>query len=200
VYIDGRMPSGAARASLLLGAFCALGGCGPATPAAAPEVAAPEQSSDASEQEARALEQRRLQLMHRVLTELHKLKESRQASAGSAEAAPSEERADDDLLLFGGPSHEVFLGCLCDEQRSDSVFNLAGEHGSDLAPASIRNKFGPYGSNHDDTSACNPAAQRPPIVVASSGKSLGLLTLNHHLKRRLEAPTLVDWLGRMCGI
>jgi hypothetical protein len=200
VYIDRRMPSGAVRASLLLGALFAFVSCAPAAPVAAPAVATDEPSPDVAGQEARALEQRRLQLMHRVLTELHKLKESRQASAGAAEAAASDERGDDDLLVFGGASHEVFLGCLCDEERADSVFNLAGEHGSDLAPASIRNKFGPYGSNHDDTSACNPTAKRPPIVVASSGKSLGLLTINGQLKRRLEAPSLVDWLGRMCGI
>jgi hypothetical protein len=152
--------------------------------------------------EQRALERRRSKLQKQVLAELRKLRESRQASTGGAE--PAEEaggpNADCELLVFGGPSHEVFLGCLSDEHRPDSVFNMAGEHGSDLSPASMRNKFAPYGSNYDDTSACNPSATRPPVVVSASGKSLGLLSMNPALKRRITAPAVTDWLARMCGV
>jgi hypothetical protein len=137
-----------------------------------------------------------------VLTELRKLRESRQASTGAAEPAHEDEpvsAADYELLVFGGANHEVFLGCLCDEHRPDSVFNMAGEHGSDLSPDSIRNKFAPYGSDHDDTSACNAAATHPPVVLASDGKSLGLLTSNASLKRRITAPSVADWLARVCA-
>jgi hypothetical protein len=175
--------------------------CAPAEPAAAPEpVAANAERDDGAEQ--RALEQRRLQLENQVLAELRKLRERRQASTAAEEPAAEEpgSGADCELLVFGGVSHEVFLGCLSDERKADSVFNLAGEHGSDLSPVSIRNKFAPYGSNHDDTSACNVAANRPPVIVASNGKSLGLLTLNTNLKRRIRAPSVADWLARMCGI
>lgn len=193
------MPSGASRAFLLAWGVASLVGCGPAEPAASPSATVVEAAPE-PDREQQALEQRRLRLQHRVLSELYKLRESRQASTGSAEPAAAGEAGGDDLLLFGGKSHEVFLGCLCSEDRADSIFNLAGEHGSDLAPASIRNKFAAYGSNHDDTSACNPAATRPPVVVASSGKSLGLLTLNPKLKRRIQIPTVLDWLGRMCGV
>lgn len=174
--------------------------CAPAEPAAAPEPQVAAERDDEAAQ--RALDERRLQLENQVLAELRKLRERRQASTG-AEEPPAEESgsgADCELLLFGGPSHEVFLGCLNDERKTDSIFNLAGEHGSDLSPVSIRNKFSPYGSNHDDTSACNAAAKRPPVIVASNGKSLGLLTLNETLPRRIEAPSVADWLGRMCGI
>lgn len=192
------MLSAAFRATFLAWGVSLLVSCGPAEPAASPVQAAAEPAPD-PDREQQALEQRRLQLQHRVLSDLNRLRESRQASAGSPEPA-REDEPPAELMLFGGARREVFLGCLCDEERADSVFNLAGEHGSDLAPASIRNKFSPYGSNHDDTSACNPRATRPPVVVASSGKSLGVLTLNPSLGRRITEPSVLDWLGRMCGV
>jgi hypothetical protein len=155
------------------------------------------------EREQQELEQRRHQLQREVLSELRRLRESRQASTAGAESADDEDSPstnDCELLVFGGASHEVFLGCLNDEHRADSVFNMVGEHGSDVSPTSIRNKFEPYGSNHDDTSACNAKATHPPIVVASDGKSLGLLTMNSSLKRRIGSPSVENWLARMCGI
>jgi len=198
VYIEHAM-IGAARSVLLMLGLSFSSACAPSSPAAAPEAGDAEPRAEV-DREQQALEKRRLLLQHRVLSELDRLRESRQASAGSPEPAQEDAPAGPDLMLFGGPSHEVFLGCLCGEERADSVFNLAGEHGSDLAPASIRNKFAPYGSNHDDTSACNPSAKRPPVVVASSGKSLGLLSMNPKLKRRIEVPAVLDWLARMCGV
>jgi len=153
------------------------------------------------EREQRELEQRRAQLQQQVVGELRKLRESRQASTNGAEPSSDdavEAEKDDDLVVFGGASHEVFLGCLCDGTRPDSVFNLSGEHGSDTSPASIRNKFSPYGSNHDDTSACDAKATHPPVVLTSEGKSLGLLTVNPDLKRRITTPSVADWLTRMC--
>lgn len=174
-------------------------GCAPAEPAVMPQPQPPERGRQ-SELDQQELEQRRLQLQNQVLADLLKLKERRQASASGA-ASDEAPASDDDceLLVFGGVSHEVFLGCLSNEQRPDSVFNLAGEHGSELSPTSIRNKFAPYGSNFEDTSACNPKAQRPPVVVSSGGKSLGLLTTNPSLKRRILASSVADWLARMCG-
>jgi hypothetical protein len=156
---------------------------------------------DQIEREQRDLEQRRAQLQQQVLGELRKLRESRQASTNGAEPSTddgSDAEKDDDLVVFGGGTHEVFLGCLCDGKRPDSVFNLSGEHGSDVSPASIRNKFSPYGSNHDDTSACDAKATHPPVVLTSAGKSLGLLTVNPDLKRRITTPSVADWLTRMC--
>jgi hypothetical protein len=178
---------------------------------ARPPVAPAPQRSDASEaqrhrqlrREQRALERRRIKLQKQVLAELRKLREGRQASTGAAEPVADEasgSTADCELLVFGGTSHEVFLGCLSDEHRPDSVFNMVGEHGSDLSPASMRNKFAPYGSNYDDTSACNPSATHPPVVVSADGKSLGLLSMNPSLKRRITAPSVTDWLARMCGV
>ena len=192
-------------ARLLLVAF-GLGCSSSCAPAAPPAVAAPARESPRGDEQLardqRELERRRFQLENQLLTDLRKLREARQASAGAAVASTDREPgASDDyeLLVFGGPLHEVFLGCLCEGSRPHSIFNRIGEHGSDLSTISLRNKFSPYGSNHDDTSACNAAATHPPRVVTSDGKSLGLLTLNPSLKRRIEAPSVADWLRRMCG-
>jgi hypothetical protein len=189
------------RVSLTMLLVSYLPGCAPAEPAAAPSQPAAA-GSESAEREQRELEARRLRLQTQLLSELRKLREARQASTSGAEPArPDSEPAasEDKLLVFGGQSHEVFLGCLCEETDRDSVFNLAGEYGSDLSTTSLRNKFAPYGSDADDTSTCNPAARRPPLVVTSAGKSLGLLTMNQSLKRRIDAPSLSDWLTRMCA-
>lgn len=195
------MQSGLTRMLLVtLGVGC-LPSCAPAEPAAAPTAREGKRDQDI-QREQQALERRRLHLEKQLLTELRKLRDNRQASTGAAEPArdaePSAAGADD-LLLFGGQNYEVFLGCLCDEQRPDSVFNMLGEHGSHLSATSIRNKFAPYGSNHDDTSACNAAATKPPRLVAANGKSLGLLTLNASLKKGINVQSVTDWLTRMCG-
>jgi hypothetical protein len=36
--------------------------------------------------------------------------------------------------------------------------------------------------------------------VTSDGKSLGLLTINPSLKKRITAVSVADWLARMCGV
>jgi hypothetical protein len=182
---------------ILLGASW-LVGCEPPQAAATPH-AEHAQRDQQIEQEQRDLERRRLQLENQVLAELQKLRERRQASTAGEAVSEDEPTADCKLLVFGGATHEVFLGCLADEKRPDSVFNMIGEHGSDASPTSIRNKFAPYGSNYDDTSACNAAATHPPVVVTSDGKSLGLLSSNASLKRRITAPSVADWLARMCA-
>ncbi len=184
-----------------LGVACLVTGCAVSGPAAAPQHTEVKRGHDI-EREQRALEHRRLRLQYKVLSELRKLRDSRQASTGAAEPARDEDpeaAAADEMMLFGGANREVFLGCLCDENRPDSVFNMLGEHGSHQSSTSIRNKFAPYGSNHDDTSACNMAATHPPVVLASDGKSVGMLTLNASLKRSITVPSVTDWLARMCG-
>jgi hypothetical protein len=170
----------------------------PATaPARAPRAPSPDRQIA---QDQHALDRRLRKLEKQALSELRKLRESRQASTGAAEPTGDAPAATDyEVMILGGPKHEVFLGCLCDENRPDSVFNMLGEHGSHASPTSIRNKFAPYGSNHDDTSACNAAAGHPPVVMSSDGKSLGLLTVNVALARRITAPSVADWLSRMCG-
>lgn len=178
-------------------------GCVPAEEAKAPQQQQAQAKSDKEiRREQRQLDRRRLKLERKVLAELQKLRDRRQASTtDGADPSADDQPATDEckLLVFGGASHEVFLGCLGDEKRPDSVFNMIGEHGSDQSPTSIRNKFAPYGSNYDDTSACNANATHPPAVLTSDGKSLGLLTTNPSLKRRIDAPSVTDWLARMCS-
>ncbi|MEO6602470.1 MAG: hypothetical protein ABIQ16_21490, partial [Polyangiaceae bacterium] len=152
--------------------------------------------------EQRTLDRRRLQFQTQVLSELQKLHENRGAS-NEPTVQPSDhapKSALPKLLIFGGASHEVYLGCLCEGKNPESVFNLSGEFGSDLSGTSMRNKFAPYGSNHADTSACSANALHPPSVVASDGKGLGLLTMNASLKKRISAPSVADWLARMCRL
>ena len=188
------------------GLLLIVGGCLSALGCAAPQTAAPPAAPPVTEaereKEPQGLDERRIQLEKQLLSDLRKLRAAGQASAGGAEPSPVEEDGTEDceLLIFGGPIREIFLGCLSDESRADSIFNLKGEHGSDLSPLSLRNKFAPYGSNHDDTSACNVKAKHPPVVVSSDGKSLGLLTVNPALDRRIKTASVSDWLLRMCGI
>jgi hypothetical protein len=197
------MRSGTAGVLSLVLAVLSLAGCSQTAPAAAPGVSTAERDRQL-QQDQEELRRRSAQLEGKLLTELRKLRDSRQASStGAAEPAGDEAATtatkEYDLMVFGGEIHDAFLGCLCDASRPDSLFNRLGEHGSDLSPMSIRNKFSPYGSNTDDTSACSETAKHPPLVVTSDGKSLGLLTINASLKRRITAPAVTDWLSRMCG-
>ena len=199
--ITARMQTSVARVLLITFGVCGFAACGPAEPAAAPVAHQSKRDRDIQREQA-ALEGRRLQLQKQLLGELRKLRQSRQASTGAAEPADddaAESETDDKLLIFGGANHEAFLGCLCEEHNAESVFNLLGEYGTDSSTTSLRNKFAPYGSNHDDTSACNSRATHPPVVLAPDGKSLGLLTVNARLKRRITAPSVADWLARVCG-
>jgi hypothetical protein len=195
------MQTGVMRFLLIVVGVRCLGGCSLPEANAAPSEKTASQAGQ-GEGEQRALDRRRLQMQKQVMSELQKLHEERVGASGATEPAslaaakPAEYR----LLVFGGPSHEVYLGCLCKERNAESVFNLTGEYGSDLSQSSLRNKFAPYGSNYEDTSACNPHATHPPSVVASDGKSLGLLTLNPSLKRGIALPAVTAWLARMCRL
>ena len=186
-------------AGLLFVIFSGLSieGCSVPESAATPNRVTAQSDRDSQregERERRALDRRRSKLQKKVVKELRALRETREGA--TTEASSGEYK----LLVFGGASHEVFLGCLCEARNPDSVFNLAGEFGSDLSNTSMRNKFAPYGSNNEDTSACNPTATHPPSVVGSDGKALGVLTLNPSLKKRISTPSVDEWLARMCRL
>jgi len=194
------MHTGLARLLLIASGVRFLSGCSMPEVAAAPGATAQSSQHDGKlALEQLDLERRRLRLQNEVLSDLHKIHEDRGAATGDSSAeAPNAKQSK--LLIFGGASHEVYLGCLCEGKNPESVFNLAGEFGSDLSATSMRNKFAPYGSNHEDTSACSTSATHPPSVVASDGKALGLLTMNPALKRRIPARSVTDWLARMCRL
>jgi hypothetical protein len=195
------MHTGFARLLLIVSAVHCLGGCSLPEANVAPGDGKAQSSKRDRElaREQREIDRRRLQQQSEVLSDLQKLREGRGGATelasddGSSSVRPK-------LLIFGGASHEVYLGCLCEGKNPESVFNLAGEFGSDLSATSMRNKFAPYGSNHEDTSACSANATHPPSVVASDGKALGLLTLNPSLKKRIAARSVTNWLARMCRL
>ena len=69
------------------------------------------------------------------------------------------------LLLFGGPEHQDFLGCLtCDASEPYSIWNPQSDYGSPDHPHSIWNRAGPYGSTDSPHS---PWSRRPKSVLCT---------------------------------
>src|SRR6478736_8330962 len=98
------MQTRALRTLLIASGFCGVVACAPTEPAAAPQADAVDRNQQI-EQDQAELDRRRLQLETKLLTELHKLRESRQASTSGAQATEEEAElpADFELLIFGGP-------------------------------------------------------------------------------------------------
>lgn len=89
------------------------------------------------------------------------------------------------LHLYGGTSHDVYLGCLtCSPYDSDSIWNEYGSHGSQYSSESIWNEYGQYGGEYSSYSPFNPYTQTPPIIVDKSGNSYGYLTANQYKSHR----------------
>jgi hypothetical protein len=95
------------------------------------------------------------------------------------------------LLLFGGQSHDVFLGCLnCGKFDESSIWNQFGKYGSKFQSNCIWNEFGPYGSRYTATSPWNPFAGTPPIVLDSQGNFYGYFTANKLDPKRTTVESL----------
>lgn len=100
-----------------------------------------------------------------------------------------------DLLIFGGRGHDVFLGCLsCSRFESDSVLNSFGKYGSEFSSDSIWNQFSQYGGQFSAYSPCNRMATDPPVVVDRDGGFYGYLTVNTAKYQRITDRTVLDWL------
>jgi hypothetical protein len=81
------------------------------------------------------------------------------------------------ILLFGGPDHTTYLGCLsCSEYAADSIMNKYGQHGSAYSSESIWNHYSTFGSRYSSESACNSYANDPPVIVDSEGGYYGRLS------------------------
>jgi len=107
----------------------------------------------------------------------------------------SQADAKEELLIFGGSSHDVFLGCLtCNQFSSDSVLNEFGTYGSSYSAKSIWNEYGQYGGSYGMYSPCNPYASNPPVVVDRSGGFYGYLTVNEFHRQRITSPSILEWL------
>lgn len=85
-----------------------------------------------------------------------------------------------ELLLFGGNGHDVFLGCLnCNEYNSESICNEFGA-GSAFKSDSIFNEFGPFGSEFSSSSPWNQfsISNDVPVLVDRQGGFYGYFTIN----------------------
>lgn len=115
---------------------------------------------------------------------------------GVSNSVSGEAASPSKLMIFGGPNHKTYLGCLsCSPAASDSVFNRAGPYGSRVAGDSIWNPVGDFGSPVSEYSACNPTAGEPPVIVDERGKAYGRLTLNHSDPNIGAGRQLYGWLS-----
>ena len=113
----------------------------------------------------------------------------------------------DETLLY-----DTYLGCLtCGEFEFDSVFNEQGTYGVAYSRWSIRNTVGQYGGREAfyNLSACNPAADVPPVVADHTGTIYGVLNVSHRQmtraygirwQNRYSLSTLRDWLTEVCAV
>ena len=103
------------------------------------------------------------------------------------------------LLLFGGPSHDVFLGCLnCSSFSSDSIQNSFGKYGSSFSADSIFNSFGRFGNAFSGQSPCNQFSTDAPVIVDPNGGYYGRLTLNAYHPKLGIGESLMPWLKDVC--
>ena len=115
---------------------------------------------------------------------------------GRAVAGSLTEPQEMKLMLFGGPGHKVYLGCLsCPQTVMDSVFNRVGRYGSEISSESIWNPIGQYGSQVSPFSACNLAATDPPVIVDQAGQAYGRLTVNRASPQIGAGARFYDWVA-----
>lgn len=92
-----------------------------------------------------------------------------------------------ELRIYGGESHDVFLGLLNGSKYdSDSIWNAYGDHGSKYNDKCIWNKYGNYGGAYSNTSPFNQYASDPPVIVDIEGNFYGYLTVNKYKDKRAE--------------
>ena len=86
-----------------------------------------------------------------------------------------------DLFLYGGSSHDEFLGCLvCNEFDGDSVCNGFGEYGNEFG-SNMWNEFSsPYGNEFNSCSPWNEFSTSTcvPVLVDRQGNFYGYFTTN----------------------
>ncbi len=97
------------------------------------------------------------------------------------------------LMLFGGPGHKTFLGCLnCGKYASGSICNKYGQQGSKYNSESIWNKYGNFGSRYSNESPWNRYASEPPVIVDKEGGFYGYFTANTHNAKRTRIELYVQ--------
>lgn len=102
-------------------------------------------------------------------------------------------------MIFGGPGHQSYLGCLnCNDYDKESVFNPHSRFGSAYSTTSILNSYSQVGSVYSQYSACNRYASDPPVVVDGDGTFYGRLTLNGYRGDAIKDTAIVAWLAAVC--
>lgn len=91
------------------------------------------------------------------------------------------------LLIFGGKNHDVFLGCInCSKYDDKSIWNKYGDFGSKYNDKCIWNKYGLYSGNYNDTSPFNKYASNPPVLVDGDGNFYGYFTANKYKNKATQ--------------
>jgi len=117
-----------------------------------------------------------------------------QGYAAGGVAAPAK------LMLFGGPGHRTYLGCLnCSDFDADSARNEFGSHGSAYATDSVVNKYSQFGSRYGLYSPCNPYATDPPVIVDGAGSFYGRLTINRYHHQQTRNSQILAWIAAVCA-
>lgn len=102
------------------------------------------------------------------------------------------------LMIFGGPGHDTYLGCItCSQYEYDSILNEYGPHGGPYGSESILNKYSDFGSKYSAYGACNKYASDPPVIVDGNGKYYGKLTLNKY-EDQVDFEPVILWLRGVC--
>jgi hypothetical protein len=87
----------------------------------------------------------------------------------------------EDLLLFGGPNHKEYIGCLkCNEFSSESVCNGFAQYGNEFG-STMWNEFStPYGNEFSSSSPWNEfsTSNSVPVLVGRQGAFYGYFTVN----------------------
>ena len=100
-----------------------------------------------------------------------------------------------DLYLYGGQNHDVYLGCLtCNKYDSESIWNKYGAYGSKYNDKSIWNKYGTFGSKYNTYCPWNEYSNNPPVVVDKEGDFYGYFSANKYISKRVTN----EWLLEIC--
>lgn len=99
------------------------------------------------------------------------------------------------LLLYGGPQHDVFLGCLsCEKGDPQSIFNPEAPFGKTNVERSIWNPHGPYGNRKSPLSPWNPTGTQPPQIRDETDAFHGYFSANPHIRDRTRDPATLRFL------